>query len=97
MYKILMNQDLGPDVHLFKNAAPAIAKKAQPGQFVVVRIDERGEHIPLTIADWGEDGSVTIIFVEVGTTTYRLALLEAGYVIVDFTGPIGRPSRMTSH
>ncbi|MBC8549747.1 MAG: sulfide/dihydroorotate dehydrogenase-like FAD/NAD-binding protein [Candidatus Brocadiales bacterium] len=94
MYKILMKQDLGPEVHLFKIAAPAVARKAQPGQFVVVRIDEKGERIPLTIADWDEDGSVTIVFVEVGTTTYRLALLEAGDVIVDFVGPLGRPSQI---
>ena len=65
MYKILLRQNLGPEVHLFKIAAPAVAKKAQPGQFVVVRIDEKGERIPLTIADWDEGGSVTIVFVEV--------------------------------
>jgi len=94
MYKILMKQDLGPEIHLLKIAAPAVARKAQSGQFVVVRIDEKGERIPLTIADWDEDGSVTIVFVEVGTTTYRLALLEAGDYIVDFVGPLGTPSRI---
>jgi len=95
MYKILLRQDLVPDIHLFKVAAPAVAKKAQPGQFVVIRIDERGERIPLTIADWDEEeGSVTIVFMEVGTTTHRLALLEAGDLITDFIGPLGLPTHI---
>jgi ferredoxin--NADP+ reductase len=95
VYKILLRQDLVPNIHLFKVAAPTIAKKAQPGQFVVIRIDEKSERIPLTIADWDEDdGSVTIIFMEVGTTTYRLALLEAGDFITDFIGPLGLPTHI---
>ncbi len=95
MYKILLKQDLVPNIHLFKVAAPNVAKKAQPGQFVVIRIDERGERIPLTIADWDEEeGSVTIVFMEVGTTTYRLALLEAGDLITDFIGPLGLPTHI---
>ena len=74
MYKILRKEDLVPNVHLFKVAAPVVARKAQPGQFIVIKIDEKGERIPLTIADWDrEEGSVTIIFMEVGTTTRRLA------------------------
>ncbi len=95
MYKILLRQDLVPNIHLFKVAAPAVAKKAQPGQFVVIRIDEKGERIPLTIADWDrEEGSVTIVFMEVGTTTHRLALLEAGDFITDFIGPLGLPTHI---
>jgi len=95
MYKILLRQDLVPNIHLFKVAAPVVAKKAQPGQFVVIRIDERGERIPLTIADWDEkEGSVTIVFMEVGTTTHRLALLEAGDFITDFIGPLGLPTHI---
>jgi len=95
MYKILLRQDLVPNIHLFKVAAPAVAEKAQPGQFVVIRIDERGERIPLTIADWDRDeGSVTIVFMEVGTTTARLALLEAGDSIADFVGPLGVPTHI---
>lgn len=95
MNKILLRQDLVPNIHLFKVAAPAVAKKAQPGQFVVVRIDEKGERIPLTIADWDtEEGSVTIVFMEVGTTTARLALLEAGDSIADFVGPLGVPTHI---
>ena len=95
MYKILLRQDLVPNIHLFKVAAPAVAKKAQPGQFVVIRIDEKGERIPLTIADWDrEEGSITIVFMEVGTTTHRLALLEAGDFITDFIGPLGLPTHI---
>ena len=95
MYKILLRQDLVPGIHLFKVAASAVAKKAQAGQFVVVRIDERGERIPLTIADWDrKDGSMTIVFMEVGTTTARLALLKAGDSIADFVGPLGLPAHI---
>ena len=95
MYKILLKQDLVPGIHLFKVAAPNVAKKAHPGQFVVIRIDERGERIPLTVADWDEkEGSVTIVFMEVGTTTARLALLEAGDSIANFVGPLGLPTHI---
>ena len=95
MYKILLRQDLVPNIHLFKVAAPNVAKKAQPGQFVVIRIDEKGERIPLTMADWDEEeGSVTIVFMEVGTTTHRLALLEDGDFIANFVGPLGLPTHI---
>ena len=95
MYEILLKQDLVPDIHLLKIAASNVAKKAQPGQFVIIRIDERGERIPLTIADWDrEEGSITIVFMEVGTTTHRLALLEAGDSIADFIGPLGLPTHI---
>ena len=91
----MCKQDLTPNIHLFKVAAPNVAKKAQPGQFVVIRIDEKGERIPLTIADWDEkEGSVTIVFMEVGTTTARLALLKAGDSIADFVGPLGLPTHI---
>ncbi len=84
-----------PNVHLFKIAAPAIAKKAQAGQFVIIMIDEKGERIPLTIADWDEkEGSVTIVFMEVGTTTQRLALLKTGDSIANFVGPLGLPTHI---
>jgi ferredoxin--NADP+ reductase len=95
MFKILLRQDLVPNIHLFKIDAPDVAKKAQAGQFVVVRIDEIGERIPLTIADWDkEEGSVTIVFMEVGTTTRRLALVQAGDYIADFIGPLGLPTHI---
>ena len=95
MYQILLKQDLVPNVHLFKIAAPAVAKKAQAGQFVVIRIDEKGERIPLTIADWDEkEGSVTIVFMEVGTTTQRLALLKTGDSVANFVGPLVLPTHI---
>jgi len=95
LYKILLRKDLVPKIHLFKVAAPAVAKKAKPGQFIVIRIDEKGERIPLTMADWNaEEGSVTIIFMEVGTTTHRLAQLGTGDYISDFIGPLGLPSHI---
>jgi len=95
VYKILLRQDLVPNIHLFKVAAPAVAKKAQPGQFVVIRIDERGERIPLTMADWDEaEGSISIVFMEVGTTTRRLAQLNAGDYITNLVGPLGLPSHI---
>lgn len=95
MYEILLRQDLVPDIHLFKIAAPGIAAKAQAGQFVIIRIDEKGERIPLTIADWDDkEGSVTIVFMEVGATTRRLALLKAGDSIANFVGPLGLPSHI---
>ena len=95
MYKILLREDLVPNIHLFKIAAPSVAKKAHPGQFVVIRVDERGERIPLTIADWDEkEGSVTIVFMEVGTTTHRLALLKTGDSIANFVGPLGLPTHI---
>jgi ferredoxin--NADP+ reductase len=95
VYEILLKQDLVPNIHLFKVGVPDVAKKAQAGQFVVIRIDEKGERIPLTIADWDrEEGSVTVVFMEVGTTTHRLALLKAGDFITDFIGPLGLPTRI---
>jgi ferredoxin/flavodoxin---NADP+ reductase len=95
LYKILARQDLTSNIHLFKIEAPEVAAKIQPGQFVVVRIDEIGERIPLTFADWdAKEGSVTIIFMEVGATTCRLARLNPGDSLMNFTGPLGLPTHM---
>jgi NAD(P)H-flavin reductase len=98
LYKILEREDLVPGIHLFKIVAPAVAQKARAGQFVVVRIDERGERIPLTIADWDKDeGTVTIVFMEVGATTARLASLKEGDAIADFVGPLGVPAEIENY
>jgi ferredoxin--NADP+ reductase len=95
LFRIISRQTLATKIHLFKIEAPAIARKALAGQFVVIRVDERGERIPLTIADWdGKEGSVTVVFMEVGATTFRLALLKAGDFIADFVGPLGVPSHV---
>jgi NAD(P)H-flavin reductase len=95
LFRIISRQTLATRIHLFKIEAPAIARKALAGQFVVIRIDEKGERIPLTIADWdAKEGSVTVVFMEVGATTFRLALLKAGDFIADFVGPLGVPSHI---
>ena len=95
MYKILERQDLVPGIHLFKVDAPKVARKAKPGQFIVIRIDEKGERIPLTVADWNEkEGSVTVVFMEVGTTTHRLTSLGTGDYMADFVGPLGVPTHI---
>lgn len=94
-YRILAREDLTPDIHLFRIEAPAIARKARAGQFVIVRANEKGERIPLTIADWDRgEGSVTVVFMEVGATTRKLACLAGGDDILDFVGPLGRPTEI---
>ena len=91
MYKILKKRTLNPTVTLMEIDAPAVAKKAQPGQFIILRVDEAGERIPLTIADYDADaGSVTIIFQIVGATTEKLNHLNEGDCLHDFVGPLGR-------
>ncbi len=93
-----MKQSLVPNVHLLKIAAPAVAKKAQAGQFVVIRINEKGERIPLTIADWNTDeGSITIVFMEVGATTRELAKLSSGDSVADFVGPLGLATHVENY
>lgn len=90
MYKILKKERLNPTVSLMEIEAPYIARKAEPGQFIILRIDEKGERVPFTIADYDrEAGSVTIIFQVVGMTTERLNELEAGDELLDFAGPLG--------
>ncbi len=98
MYKIMTREDLAPDIHLFKIDAPAVARKARAGQFIIVRIDEKGERIPLTIADYDPDeGSVTIVFMEVGKTTRQLAMLGIGDFVANFVGPLGLPTEIENY
>lgn len=93
MYKILTKKILNPTVTLMEVDAPMIAKKAEPGQFIILRVDADGERIPLTIADFDrEKGTITIIFQVVGATTEKLNHLEEGEFIHDFVGPLGVPS-----
>ena len=95
MYRIIARETLTENIHLLEVEAPEVARKAQPGQFVAVRVDEEGERIPLTIADWDvERGSITIILLAVGTTTRKLARLNAGDSILNFVGPLGRPTEI---
>ncbi|PXF59822.1 MAG: sulfide/dihydroorotate dehydrogenase-like FAD/NAD-binding protein [Candidatus Methanogaster sp.] len=89
-FTILKKQELVPTLHRMDIAAPRVAEKAMPGQFVILRIDECGERIPLTIADFdAADGTVTLIFQEIGKTTCQLASLGAGDSIADLAGPLG--------
>ena len=93
MYKILRKKVLNPTVTLMDVEAPLVAKKAEPGQFIILRVDENGERIPLTVADFDrEAGTITIIFQIVGSTTEKLNRLEEGDYIHDFVGPLGVPS-----
>ena len=93
MYKILTKKILNPTVTLMEVDAPMIAKKAEPGQFIILRVDAEGERIPLTIADFDrEKGTITIIFQIVGATTEKLNHIEEGEFIHDFVGPLGVPS-----
>lgn len=93
MYKILKKQVLNPTVTLMEIEAPAVAKKVEPGQFIILRTDENGERIPLTVADFDrEKGSVTIIYQIVGATTEKLNHKQEGDFLEDFAGPLGRPT-----
>jgi len=95
MYQIVTREDLTPEIHLFEITAPEVARKAQAGQFIVIRVDEKGERIPLTIADWNrEKGTVTVVFMEVGKTTRKLATVEAGESVASFAGPLGLPTHI---
>ena len=95
MYQILKKRRLSENVVLMEIDAPYVAKKAEPGQFIILRVDEEGERIPLTIAEYDrEKGSITIIFQEIGATTMQLGLLEEGDCLHDFVGPLGRASEL---
>ena len=93
MYRIVKKQVLNPTVTRMEIDAPLVARKAEPGQFIILRVDEKGERIPLTVADFDrERGTVTIIFQIMGATTEKLNHLEEGDCLQDFVGPLGRPS-----
>jgi len=94
MYKIVKKELLNPTVTRMVVEAPDIARKAEPGQFIILRVDENGERIPLTVADYdAAAGTVTIIFQIVGATTQKLNALEEGKYILDFVGPLGRKTK----
>ena len=94
MYKIIKKESLNPTVSKMVIEAPRVAKKAQAGQFIILRVDESGERIPLTIADYDrENGTVTVIYQIVGATTRKLDLKKEGEYICDFVGPLGRPTK----
>ena len=95
MYKTVKKQPLNPTVTRMEIEAPLIAKKAKPGQFIILRVDENGERIPLTVAGYDrEKGTVTIIFQIVGATTEKLNHLNEGECLHDFVGPLGVPTHV---
>jgi ferredoxin--NADP+ reductase len=95
MHRILSNEELAPDVHRLWIEAPPIVRKRRPGQFVIIRVDEPGERIPLTIADVDVDrGAIAIIVQGVGKTTRKINTLEAGTSLLDVVGPLGRPTHI---
>lgn len=95
MYKIVGKRELTNNIFLMDIEAPRVAKSAQPGQFIIIKNDEKGERIPLTIADYNrEQGTVTIVFQTVGEGTKQLATFNEGDYVSDFVGPLGQPSEL---
>ncbi|MBP1889326.1 ferredoxin--NADP+ reductase [Clostridium moniliforme] len=97
MYKIVSKRELAKNIYLMDIEAKRVAKSANPGQFIILKNDEKGERIPLTIADFDrEKGTVTIVFQAVGHGTMKLAEFNVGDSVADFVGPLGRPSEFVS-
>ena len=95
MYRIVTKEALKPTVILYEIEAPMVARKAQPGQFIILRVDENGERIPITIHDYNrEKGTVTIIVQTVGATTEKLSHKQQGEYLHDFVGPLGKPTEI---
>ena len=95
MYKILKAEKLADMIYLMDVEAPRVARHCMPGQFVIVKMDEKGERIPLTICDYDrEAGTITIVFQTVGASTHKMATFKAGDSFRDFTGPLGCPSEL---
>jgi ferredoxin--NADP+ reductase len=95
VYDILFKEDLTPFTELFEIRAPVVARKARAGQFVIIRIHEKGERIPLTIADYDRDqGTISLVVQEVGKTTLEMGNMQAGDQLASLTGPLGIPSEI---
>jgi len=90
---IIQREEISPNTHMMRIYTPHVARKARPGQFVIIQADVKGERIPLNIADWDEE-SVTCIFMEVGTSTRKFASLKAGDSVPTCAGPLGLPSHL---
>ncbi len=98
MYDIIAKENLTPVTKLFEVQAPAVACKARPGQFIIVRIHEQGERIPLTVADYDrERGTITLVVQEVGKTTLEMGAMQVGDRFASFTGPLGIPSEIENY
>ncbi len=95
MYRLLRKENLSASVRLFEIEAPGIAQKAQPGQFVILMVDDKGERTPFTLADWDVNrGAVTIVVNEVGLTTGKMGQIEEGGSIAHLAGPLGKPAEI---
>ena len=95
MFPIIANEELSPNVRLMSVQAPMIAEKAQPGQFVILIVDEKGERVPFTISGWDrEAGTVDFVYIQVGKTTQHLARLKPGDTLAHFVGPLGKPAQI---
>ena len=95
MYPIVRREKLADKIYLMDVKAPRVAQYCEPGQFVIVKIDEEGERIPLTICDYDrEEGTITIVFQTVGASTERMSHLAVGEAFMDFVGPLGQPSEL---
>lgn len=93
MFKVVEKKELAPNIFLMNIHAPRVARAAKPGQFVIVRLSDRGERIPLTISDYNaEQGWVSIVTQTIGVSTRKICALEVGESLTDFAGPLGRPS-----
>ena len=98
MYEILAKEDLAPVTKLYEVRAPVVARKARAGQFVIIRLDQEGERVPLTIADFDrERESITLVVQEVGKTTKQMGTMQAGDHLASFTGPLGEPSEIKNY
>ena len=96
MFRIVSKRNLSPNITEMKVLAPRVAESAQPGQFVIVRTDEFGERIPLTICDYDrEAGTVTIVTQSIGLSSQKINSLDEGDFFIDFAGPLGQPSELT--
>jgi len=94
-FEILEKEDLAPKIKRIVVKAPLVARKAKTGQFVILRVDEKGERIPLTLVEWDkEKGTITLVFQEVGASTVKLGKLSVGDKILDLVGPLGNPSEL---
>jgi ferredoxin--NADP+ reductase len=98
MYHVVAKKELAPNIKLIEVSAPEIAEKAQPGQFVILRVDEKGERFPITLVDWNRrKGTITLIFLEVGVSTKKLGMLKEGESVLDVAGPLGNPSEIRNY
>jgi ferredoxin--NADP+ reductase len=97
MIPVLERTMVAPNIHNLRLLAPDVARAAQPGQFVILQAEEDGERIPLTISDWNsETGEITVVFMQIGATTNKLAELKTGDNIPTAAGPLGNPMELSA-